>query len=224
MRKSDIEIIIIPSDSLKSRLKQVDDAVNETDRIRIHRAISWLKCAEEQNENPDLKFISLWIAFNACYADNEANDYTLTEKQQFKDFITKLVNHDREEFIFELLWYKFSGPIRLLIDNKYAYKQFWDDERIGNVDWQRSFKKSKIDSRNFLAHQQVAELLGVVLDRLYTVRNQLLHGGATYKSKVNRAQVKDATRILGFLMPVIIDIMITNIDDDWGEINYPVIK
>ena len=214
----------IKSDSLKTRLRQLDESVNENDRIRIHRAISWLKCAEEQNDNPDLKFISLWVAFNACYADNEANDYTLTEKQQFKDFITKLVNHDREEFIFELLWYKFSGPIRLLIDNKYAYKQFWDDERIGNVDWQRSFKKSKIDSRNFLAHQQVAELLGVVLDRLYTVRNQLLHGGATYKSKVNRQQVMDASQILEFLMPVVINIMITNIDDDWGDIKYPVIK
>ena len=75
-----------------------------------------------------------------------------------------------------------------------------------------------------MAHQQVPELLGVVLDRLYTVRNQLIHGGATYNSKVNRAQVKDAGQILEFLMPIIIDIMITNMDEDWGIINYPVIE
>ena len=68
------------------------------------------------------------------------------------------------------------------------------------------------------------ELLGVVLDRLYTVRNQLIHGGATYNSKLNRAQVNDAGQILEFMMPIIIDIMITNMDEDWGVINYPVIE
>ena len=83
---------------------------------------------------------------------------------------------------------------------------------------------TKIDTRNYLAHQQVAELLGLVLDRLYTVRNQLIHGGATYKSKVNRSQVKDASEILEFLLPIIIDIMLTNIDEDWGTISYTVIQ
>ena len=218
------KIMVISADSLKEKSRNFDDSVSENDRIRIHRAISWLKCAEEQKDNPDLRFISLWIAFNSCYADNELNDYSLTERQQFNDFISKLVAHDHEELIFELLWHKFTGPIRLLIDNKYAFKPFWDAERNDEIDWQRKFEQSKIDSRNYLANQQVAKLLGVVLDRLYTVRNQLLHGGATYKSKVNRSQVKDAGQILEFLIPIIIDIMIKNIDDDWGEINYPVIS
>ncbi len=171
-----------------------------------------------------MKFITLWIAFNACYADNDNHDMSLTEKKRFKDFISRLVMLDKEERFFKLLWFKFSGPVRLLIDNKYAYKQFWDAQRGEKVDWERLFKQSKIDSRNYLAHQQVAELLGLVLDRLYTVRNQLIHGGATYKSKLNRSQVKDASQILESLMPIIIDNMITNINEDWGVINYPVIK
>ena len=66
--------------------------------------------------------------------------------------------------------------------------------------------------------------MGLVLDRLYTVRNQLIHGGATYKSKVNRSQVKDASEILSFLVPLIVDIMISNINEDWGSVNYPVIE
>ena len=111
-----------------------------------------------------------------------------------------------------------------MIDNKFAYKQFWDARRGEETDWQKLFEKSKIDSRNYLAHQQVDKLLGLVLDRLYTVRNQLIHGGATYNSKLNRSQVKDANQILEYLMPIIIDIMITNISEDWGSINYPVIK
>ena len=214
----------IKSSILKKKLKALIFSIDESDVIRLHRAISWVKCAEDQENNTDLKFITLWIAFNACYADNDAIEYTLSEKKRFKDFIERLVKSDKEERFFKLLWFKFSGPVRLLIDNKYAYKQFWEAQRGERIDWERLFKQSKIDSRNYLAHQQVAELLGLVLDRLYTVRNQLIHGGATYKSKVNRSQVKDAGEILEFLLPIIIDIMLTNIDEDWGVINYPVIE
>lgn len=224
MKTSEKHIQILKASRLKSKLKEQSSAINENDAIRLHRAISWVKCAEDQVDNPDLKFITLWIAFNACYADNDADEFVLSEKRRFKDFIHKLVKCDDEERFFKLLWYKFSGPVRLLIDNKYAYKQFWDAQRGENIDWERLFNQSKIDSRNYLAHQQVSYLLGLVLDRLYTVRNQLIHGGATYESKLNRSQVNDASQILEFLLPIIIDIMISNINEGWGEINYPVIE
>jgi len=224
MKEDKTKIKIIKSYSLKVRLKQLNESKNENDRIRIHRAISWLKCSEEQNDNPDLKFISLWIAFNACYADSDNADYSLTERKRFKEFISKLIEHDKEKLIFNLLWDKFSGSVRLLIENKYTFKLFWDANRDKSIRWESDFNRSKSDSWNYLARQEVDKLLEIVLDRLYTVRNQLLHGGATYQSKVNRAQVKDAGRILQYLIPIVVDIMITNIDDDWGEINYPVIK
>ncbi len=217
------QITITKSIDLKSKLKKYNNHQDENDVIRLHRAISWVKSAEECEKNPDLKFISLWIAFNACYADNENHVISLTEKKRFKEFISRLVMLDKKEQFFKLLWFKFSGPVRLLIDNKFAYKQFWDAQRGEEINWEKLFNKSKIDSRNYLANQQVAELLGLVLDRLYTVRNQLMHGGATYKSKINRSQVKDASKILEYLLPVIIDIMIENINEDWGEINYPVV-
>ena len=224
MKDSENHVTIIKAASLKTKLRTLYDKEDESDIIRLHRAISWVKCAEESTNNEDLKFITLWIAFNACYADNDNHNMALTEKKRFKDFISRLVLLDKQELFFKLLWFKFSGPVRLLLDNKFAYKQFWDAQRGENVDWERLFKQSKIDSRNYLAHQQVPELLGLVLDRLYTVRNQLIHGGATYNSKVNRAQVKDAGQILEFLMPIIIDIMLENINEDWGIINYPVIE
>lgn len=224
MKEPEQHIELIKASLLKTELKKIYSKIDQNDAIRLHRAISWVKCAEDHENNPDLKFITLWIAFNACYADNDAHEYTLSEKKRFKEFINKLVQCDSEERFFKLLWYKFSGPIRLLIDNKYAYKQFWDAQRGENIDWERLFNQSKIDSRNYLANQQVSKLLGLVLDRLYTVRNQLIHGGATYESKLNRSQVQDASQILEFLMPIIIDIMIGNINEDWGVINYPVIE
>lgn len=41
-------------------------------------------------------------------------------------------------------------------------------------------------------------------DRLYVLRNQIFHGGATFNSKANRDQLRDACDILGDLFPAII--------------------
>ena len=150
------EKIITPIKSyiLKSQLKQLDDSKDENDKIRIHRAISWLKSAEDHEENPDIQFISLWIAFNSCYARNDEKDIELSELRNFKDFIYKLVDHDEESLIFELLWNKFSGPIRLLIDNKYAYKNFWDSINNNDNNWEHSFEISNYKAFGYLTTKE----------------------------------------------------------------------
>ena len=214
----------IKSEELKAKLKALPENVSENDKIRIHRAISWLKSAEEHSNNPDIQFISLWISFNSCYASSDENDISFSEAKNFRDFVRKLIEHDEDNIIFELLWNKFSGAIRLLIDNKYAFKLFWDANFDNTVEWQSEFEKSNDQAMRYLSGARVDKLLSIVLDRLYTVRNQLIHGGATYMSKVNRAQVKDAGQILGYLLPVIINIMLENMEEDWGRIKYPVIK
>ncbi len=224
MKISTKQLSKVTSAYLKNKLKQVPDHEFKNDKIRLHRAISWIKCAEDHTNNPDIKFISLWIAFNACYADNQLQLNIFTEKENLKHFINQLVHQDHEELFFNILWEKFSGPIRLLIQNQYAYKYFWVTQRENNIDWRKSLNISIKQANKYLSNYKVANLLEVVLDRLYTVRNQLLNGGSTYKSKLNRYQVTDASNILEFLMPVIVDIMITNIPFNWGQIRYPVVE
>ena len=53
-------------------------AFPENHTIRIHRAISWLKQAEKE-ANVDMKFIALWISFNACYSHDLQGLKTKTE-------------------------------------------------------------------------------------------------------------------------------------------------
>jgi len=207
---------------LKQKLKQHKETP-EALAVRLHRAISWLKCAEENMGNYDLQFLSLWISYNACYAIDEKSENELTERKQFNDFISKLVSHDHEKRFYNLLWHKFSGPVRLIIDNQFIYKPFWEAQRGENVNWKKQFEKSNEDAQKYLSKFEVAKLIEVVLDRLYMLRNQIMHGGATYKSKVNRSQVKDAVNILKLFIPIIIDIMIENRNEDWGEIYYPVV-
>lgn len=63
----------------------------------------------------------------------------------------------------------------------------------------------------------------VVFDRLYVLRNQIVHGGATYGSSINRAQLKDGCRILTDIIPVIVQIVLNNSNKDWGRPFYPVV-
>lgn len=211
------------STSLKLKFKARKLHFAENNAIRIHRALSWLESSSDVKANDDLTFISLWVSFNACYAVQVPSENLLSEKGNFRVFLKKLVKHDSEKRFYNLLWNHFSGPVRLLINNQYVYKPFWDFHRGEVKDWKKSFDASVADSLKYLSDQKVVELLEVVLDRLYTLRNQLIHGGATYKSEVNRSQVIDGKNILSMLVPLIIEIMIDNEYEDWGEIYYPVV-
>jgi hypothetical protein len=66
-------------------------------------------------------------------------------------------------------------------------------------------------------------VLGITLDRIYTLRNQLVHGGSTWDSKVNREQVRDCARFMAALVPVIIEIMMDNPQTVWSGAVYPVV-
>lgn len=66
-------------------------------------------------------------------------------------------------------------------------------------------------------------LVGVLSNRLYTLRNQLIHGGAIWDGSVNRQQLRDCVGLLGKLVPVINELMIDNPGTLWGDACYPVV-
>ena len=207
--------------ALKRKLKAVQGQIPEYHAIRLHRSISWVKAAEEQEKSPDLRLISLWIAVNALYSMDEERFEALAERERFAEFVDRLVALDAESRLYNLLWNKFSGSIRLLIENKYVYGPFWDFQRGEARDWERGFMRSIADANQALSSKNVNYLLRIVLDRLYVLRNQLVHGGATYKSSVNRSQVRDGGNLLITLLPVIVEIMLEHPMEEWGRIYYP---
>ena len=75
-----------------------------------------------------------------------------------------------------------------------------------------------------MERRDTATILSILFDRLYVLRNQLVHGGATWNSSVNRQQVHDGAAVLGSFLPVFIDIMMDQADADWGAPYYPVIE
>jgi hypothetical protein len=74
-----------------------------------------------------------------------------------------------------------------------------------------------------MADKQTARVLTLVFERLYMLRCQMMHGGTTWGGKVNRGQVRDGASILGALVPVMVDLMLDNPEEDWGRPFYPVV-
>lgn len=206
---------------LRKKLKDSQDNIPELQSIRFHRSISWIKAAEDHEKENDIRLITLWIAFNSLYAIENDRNESLNERDRFAGFIDKLISLDEGSRIFNLLWNTYSGAVRMLIENKFVYGPFWDAQRGMKINWEKGFNQSIADANNALAKKNVNYLLRIVLDRLYILRNQLIHGGATYKSKVNRSQVQDGCKILINLLPIMIEIMMENSNEDWGEIFYP---
>ena len=70
-----------------------------------------------------------------------------------------------------------------------------------------SFKKIENGDIGCLEKQDTETLLALVFDRLYTIRNQLVHGGATCGSVKNRIQIDDGAEFLMEIIPQMLIIM-----------------
>lgn len=211
--------------SLKAKQRALRDGFPPDHSLRVHRALSWLDRAEREADDPDAAFIFYWIAFNAAYADELKEPTLPSERSAFDGYFRKLTELDRNGRIYEAIWQRFPQSIRLLLDNRYVFQPFWKHQnRVpGHEDWEVRFRQSKRKIAAALRDRDTRVVLGVLFDRLYVLRNQIVHGGATWNSSVNRDQVHDGTRILGFLVPLFIDLMMDNPDIGWGAPYYPVV-
>lgn len=215
------------TDLLRECLQAHRHEFHQDFNLRIHRALSWLDKAASCENDDDTAFISLWIAFNAAYANEFGGQ--INDKQTFQEFLFQVCHLDEsEKRIYDLIWNRFSGSIRLLLDNRYVYQAFWDyhNGNITQSEWESKFIRAKDAAYHSLKDQNTVQMLSVIFNLLYTLRNQIIHGGATYNSKANRKQLKDGRNILEMLIPMIIEIMLEHAEkfNGWGKPFYPYIQ
>ena len=212
--------------ALKSRQRQVRNDLPPNLSLRIHRALSWLEAAEQQVGNPDARFIFLWIAFNAAYANEIEDRQAFGEKRVLLNFLDILLRADAQNWIDHIVWNEFPRSIRLLLSNKYVFQKFWDyhNGKISEQEWLVAFEQGQAIANRALGRMQTVKVLAIVFDRLYTLRNQLIHGGATWNSSVNREQIRDGANFLRLLVPAVIHIMLNNQPPIIGHPCYPVVE
>jgi hypothetical protein len=191
--------------------------------LRAHRGLSWLNRAESARGDDDAEFIFLWIAFNAIYANDMGRASTISESQKFSSFLEKIVGLDSGNRIANLIWTEFSGDFRLLLEHHYVFQPFWDAQHDAAVDWKAKFTAHKKAALLAMSSQSTAKFLSILFANLYTLRNQIVHGGSTWNSRVNRDQVALGKNVLGKLVPLMLDIMMRSPKTIWGDAYYPVV-
>ncbi len=210
---------------LKARQRRERATHSPSTALRVHRALSWLGRAEQLGDDPDTQFVLLWIAFNAAYARDIEEGARRSERLTFKGLLDELIALDGERAIEDLVWAEFPGSIRVVLDNVYIFNDFrvHHSGRLSADDWRRAFSNANRAAVRALGRSDTTSVPSIVLSRLYVLRNQLVHGGATWGGKVNRAQVRDGASLLAKLMPRVITIILDHPDHDLGRACYPVI-
>lgn len=120
-----------------------------------------------------------------------------------------------------------TTPTRVWLSLKPGLKPnaLWDNQngKISEQQWTERFASGRRAAQQALANRNTPAVLGVLFNRIYTLRNQVMHGGATWNSSVNRDQLRDCSNLLGKLVPVIILLMLDNPETLWGDACYPVV-
>jgi hypothetical protein len=195
--------------------------------LRIHRALSWLDRAERCGD-ADGRFIFLWIAFNAAYAREVDLSESSSEKARFYGFLGYLADLDTEQDcrFRRLIWDNYTESVQGLLKNPYIFNDFWlfQDGLIDEEEWKGRFSRANDRALNAWMDGDTAAVLRILFSRLYVLRNQLMHGAATWNGSTNEEQVVTCANLMGELVPAILEIMMSHPQHDWGEPCYPVIR
>jgi hypothetical protein len=186
--------------------------------------LSWLERAEQEKDDHDARFVFLWIAFNSAYANEIQDREKFSEKRLLLNFLNRLIDSDKDQLLYNAVWHHFPESIRLLIGNRHVFQPFWDYQtgRIPETDWQEHFARKNAAATKALGNMDTKKVLAIVFDRLYVLRNQVVHGGSTWNGTVNRSQVAAGANILAFVVPIVILLMMEHPEKHWGDPSYPV--
>lgn len=214
---------------LKAQQRAERDEWPPSVALRTHRALSWLQRAEQEQGDPDAAFICLWISFNAAYgrvieSDEQRQEKNSTERDKYEEFIKKLLTCDRTHRIEGLLFDQFSSSIEQLIANEYVYYEYWNHwlNPASERDWRKSMNTEVNNASSFVKKRSALPYLMIVLSRLNVLRNQIMHGASTWNSTTNRSQVQDAAAFMRQFVPLMIELMMNDPDQEWGDPMYPV--
>ena len=207
--------------------------------LRLCRAISWLGRAEK-SADADAQFIFHWIAFNAMYGrlgDFVDDRRTKSEKKKWCEYFKRIIAitdpesystvNTPESVIYNTIYHVLLDEVYAILNNRYVFQPFWINRNnpAECQGWKQQFDEAQAQVKHAVNDARTKYVLCELFDRLYTLRNQLLHGSATWNGRVNRSQVTTGAKIMSSLIPHFIDVMIEHPKEwgGWGAPRYPVV-
>lgn len=190
--------------------------------VRFHRACSWLEEAEhlDPEDQVDHILIFQWTAFNALYGQWDLERHEpLSDRQSWQVFLTRMLDLDATEHIVTLLQQD-RRLVLTILGNAYLNGYFWHDPCFENAG--KAGRGWRHKAEGWYAQKDWGLILEKMVDRIYLLRCQLVHGAATLRSRMNRTAVKHCTTMMAKLMPTLLLVWIDHgVDEDWGIMCYP---
>lgn len=194
--------------SLRAKHSQLQGNSKTNLKLRVHRALSWMERGQEETADPDAAFIFHWIGFDALCSGQPPRPAT---KKKIAAFLGDAVGVGRDTIYSRVIAGE-SETILTLVANAYVFAPFWEHyyDEWKSPNWADSLIESvERTVANLDCGKSVTlDTLIILFERLVELRNQLVHGGATWKGRVNRDQVEDGAKIMSRLLP-------TGLDPSW---------
>ncbi|MDA8031404.1 MAG: HEPN domain-containing protein [Alphaproteobacteria bacterium] len=220
----------------------------EENRTRMERALSWLERCEKCSANEiDEQFLFLWISFNAAYGADEhlkksAGDKKYRDRDKFITFLrliglrSQLIAKNAKDNTLVDLIHAHKDDLQKITQSRFLFHDFWRAEYHRKLEekWEeklgKEVKRMNKALQDVRSHADKGRAVGTVLEiafsRLYTLRNQIVHGGASWHDKYNRSSLRICNAVLDpFLRAILktmLDVLETKPDIDWGgKVAYP---
>ena len=206
----------------KERLHDLD--ADHPNPVRFHRACSWLQRVEQLrvNNERDLALLGQWIALNALYGqwDERARE-PVGDQACLRIFFDRILALDVEGQVKGVLVQQ-KRLVMTILDDEYLSRFFWQEpcrKRAGQS------KKVKYDAQTWYQQDNWTLLLDRLVERIYLLRCQLVHGASTYNSSLNRVTLGRCITMMGHLLPAVLLVWIDHgADEDWGKMCYPPLR
>jgi hypothetical protein len=189
--------------------------------IRVHRAFSWLARAEQiaSPDDLDLALICRWVAFNSLYGQwNERTREPMPDRDCWRRFLDRVLALDKQQQVSKaLIQHK---PLAMaLLDDEYLSGFFWQEPSSSRAG---KSKRAKYDAQTWFLERRWIMLLDHLIERIYLMRCQLMHGAATFGGKLNRDSLRRSSIMLGQLIENTLLVIVDHgADEDWGTMCYP---
>lgn len=202
----------------KERLAQCGD---HPSNVRFHRACSWLQrsLAAWEQDDYDAALVFAWTCLNALYGRwDRATNQPEKDRDGYDRFFDRLRQIDHGDRLVSVL--QEEKPLVLsIVEDAYLNRHFWNDP-----DSDRGRRPDRVAFKVRSAYYEGAwtQVLAAVLDRIYLLRCQVVHGAATSGSRLNRDGLRRCARLLHLLSQAALEVFIDGgVGEDWGELCYP---
>jgi hypothetical protein len=170
----------------------------------------------------DLALIALWVAFNALYGrwDSVAQQ-PWADRDSCREFLTRITRLDQQQLLTDILQHH-KPLVMKILEDQYLSNYYWQDPTPVRAS---KSKKSMYDACTWYLEGRWLMILERLVERIYLLRCQLVHGAATHGGTLNRDPLRRCVQMLKHLLPGFLTVITDQgADEDWGAMCYPPLR